>query len=376
MNKNLLTKLKLWLSPMIGEASFYKISNFYKNDLEDVFSENKTFPLELKISDNLKNFLLKNRKTKILDKLLEKELEFLEKNKINLIDIDSSNYPFLLKNIYNPPPLLFVKGNVKSLSNKCIAIVGTRFPTYYGRDVTTMLAKELSMQNITIVSGLAKGIDAYSHIGVLENSGSTIGVIGSGFKYQYPLENKNLYDAILENKKSAIVTEFPFEKFPDKKNFPIRNRIISGLASGVIIVEANEKSGSLITAMHALNQNRNVYSVPGEITNPKSRGTNKLIKDGAKLITCTEDILGDMFDLELNFSKSLGKENKPENKSISFENKLDEKIYNLILSKKLIQFDEIVENIENDIAEIMDSLFNLIINNFIDEKPGKYYSIF
>ena len=128
--------------------------------------------------------------------------------------------------------------------------------------------------------------------------------------------------------------------------------------------------------MHALNQNRNVYSVPGEITNPKSRGTNKLIKDGAKLITCTEDILGDMFDLELNFSKSLGKENKPENKSISFENKLDEKIYNLILSKKLIQFDEIVENIENDIAEIMDSLFNLIINNFIDEKPGKYYSIF
>ena len=188
MNKNLLTKLKLWLSPMIGEASFYKISNFYKNDLEDVFSENKTFPLELKISDNLKNFLLKNRKTKILDKLLEKELEFLEKNKINLIDIDSSNYPFLLKNIYNPPPLLFVKGNVKSLSNKCIAIVGTRFPTYYGRDVTTMLAKELSMQNITIVSGLAKGIDAYSHIGVLENSGSTIGVIGSGFKYQYPLE--------------------------------------------------------------------------------------------------------------------------------------------------------------------------------------------
>lgn len=373
MDKKLLNKLKLWLAPMIGESSFYKILNFYKENLEEVFLEDKIFPLDLKISNNLKDFLISNRKTKILDKLLEKELKFLEKNIINIVDFESSEYPFLLKNIYNPPPILFVKGNIKTLSNKCIGIVGTRFPTEYGKNVAKSVAEDLARNNITIVSGLARGIDSQAHIGAIKY-GNTIGVIGSGFKYQYPLENKKLYEEILKNEKSAIVSEFPFEKFPDKKNFPVRNRIISGLSSGIVVVEANKKSGSLITAMHALDQNRNIYSVPGEITNPKSNGTNKLIKDGAKIVLSTNDILDDIF--EFDFSKMQKKETFLENnKQINFENKLEENIYNLISLKKLIQFDEIIESLENNITEIMDAIFNLLLNNLINEKPGKYYSI-
>lgn len=209
---------------------------------------------------------------------------------IKEITMDNEKYPELLKQIYDPPKSIYVMGNIEILNNPSIAIVGCRDATEYGKKAAIYFSYNLAKENINIVSGLAKGIDSYSHIGALKANGKTIAVIGSGLDIIYPKENEQLAKRIIENG-GVIITEYPLGTRPQKEHFPARNRIISGLSKAVLVVEAKEKSGSLITAEFAMEQGKEVYSVPGNINSLNSIGTNNLIKDGAIPVTNYLDIL-------------------------------------------------------------------------------------
>ena len=215
--------------------------------------------------------------------------------KIEEIYLSSKKYPQLLKMIYNPPQKLYVLGNKEILNDIGIAIVGTRKATEYGKRVTLKLSEDLSKSDIVVISGLAKGIDSYAHIGTLKvQNGKTIAVLGSGIKEIYPKENIELARKIIKNG-GCIISEYPPEEKPNKINFPERNRIISGLSKGVVVVEAAVKSGALITTDFALEQGREVFAVPGNIYSNMSVGTNKLIGQGAKLVTNYKDILEEIY---------------------------------------------------------------------------------
>lgn len=203
-----------------------------------------------------------------------------------------SGYPALLKEIPDPPPVLYVKGHVVEQDSGAVAMVGTRRATVYGRDVAERLARDLGASGFTVVSGLAKGIDTHAHRGALAVGGRTIAVLGHGLDTIYPPENRRLAAEIVEA--GALVSDYPFGAGPMAEYFPPRNRIISGLAAGVVVVEADHTSGALITSKFALDQGRDVFAVPGPINAPSSRGCNRLIQDGAKLVTSAEDILFDL----------------------------------------------------------------------------------
>lgn len=211
-------------------------------------------------------------------------------NQIQILKIEDEKYPKLLKQIYDPPKQLYVLGNAEILNMPSIAIVGCRNATEYGRKAAEYFAYTLANENINIVSGLAKGIDAFSHIGALNANGKTVAVVASGVDIVYPKENENLAKQIIESG-GAIISEYPLGTKPKKEYFPARNRIISGISNGVLVVEAREKSGSLITADFAMEQGREVFAVPGSINLINSVGTNKLIKDGAIPACNYEDII-------------------------------------------------------------------------------------
>ena len=219
----------------------------------------------------------------------EKELEAAAKAGCQLVTLSSEEYPPLLREISDAPLVLYVQGDASLLSQHAVAMVGSRRPTAYGSSVAHRLASDLAQRGLVVVSGLARGIDSASHRGALEAGGKTIAVLGSGIDVIYPRENKPLAKKIMES--GAVISEFPLGTGPTPQNFPIRNRIMSGLALGVVIVEAAEYSGSLITARLALEQNREVFGVPGNITSAQSFGPNHLIKQGAKLVDQWIDVI-------------------------------------------------------------------------------------
>lgn len=236
---------------------------------------------------------------KIIDKntrnMVYKHIKCMIENNIDIINISDKIYPQKLKEIYDPPISLYIKGNKKILNKKSIAIIGSREASDYGKNVAKYLAYNLSKSNINIVSGMARGIDSYAHFGSIyvkeeKEIGNTIAVVANGLDTIYPLENKKLVEYIIESN-GTIISEYPLGTKPDKMNFPARNRIISGISDGIIVVEAKEKSGTLITVDFALEQGRDVFAVPGNITSINSIGTNKLIKEGAKIITRVEDLI-------------------------------------------------------------------------------------
>lgn len=222
------------------------------------------------------------------------EMERLEKEKINIITIQDESYPKLLKEIYAPPAILYIRGNFEPNDESSLGVVGTRNFSDYGKHITPIITSELSRSGLTIVSGLAIGIDTIAHKTAIENNGRTIAVLGSGIdtKSIYPTINRYLAERIIEQ--GAIISEFPINTNPLPQNFPQRNRIISGLSLGVLVIEAQEKSGSMITARNALEQNREVFAVPGNIISNNSSGPNSLIKMGAKLVTKAKDILEEL----------------------------------------------------------------------------------
>lgn len=235
---------------------------------------------------------IKELQCKKNDKLLLEYEKYMKKCNIQIIPITNENYPEKLKNIYDPPICLFAKGDINLMKMSAIAEIGCREPSQYGHEVAHKFAYALAKKNIVVVSGMAKGIDGISHKGALDANGKTIAVLGCGIDIVYPLENIEIYKNILA-KGGLIISEFLVGTKPKPKNFPMRNRIISGLSDGVLVIEAKQKSGTMITVDFALDQGRNVYVVPGNINSIYSEGANALIKQGAKLVSNIEDIIED-----------------------------------------------------------------------------------
>ena len=274
-NINISNKRKIELLKKFRAAK--KIWNLDKKSLEK---------LDLKESEI--NNILENEEKRNL----EKYVNYMVKHNILLVSCFSEKYPDSLKFIDNRPVFLYIRGNIENLYEDCIAIVGSRNASIYGRNVARKIAKELADRNINIVSGLAAGIDKFAHLGALESkTGKTIAVLGTGISDNeiYPFENKKLFENILESK-GTIISEFKLGTKPLKYNFPLRNRIISGLSKKLIVVEAAQNSGSLITADFALEQGKDIYAVPGNITSENSVGTNELIKQGAYLFNKIDDL--------------------------------------------------------------------------------------
>ncbi len=219
----------------------------------------------------------------------DEELKKISELGIDLITIWDDDYPYNLKNIYDPPVVLYVKGSLLPADNNSISIVGSRRASSYGRRVAKRLSFDIAKYGITVVSGLARGIDTEAHRGALESGGRTIAVVGSGLDVIYPPENHGLFEKI--SRSGAVISEFALGTPPEARNFPARNRIVSGFSKGTVVVEASEKSGSLITANFALEQGREVFAVPGDIYRWGSKGSNRLIKEGAKLVESVHDIL-------------------------------------------------------------------------------------
>lgn len=226
-------------------------------------------------------------------KNLEKYTKYMEKNKIEIINYKDSRYPTKLKYITNKPIVLYMKGDISNLNNESVAIVGSRNCTLYGKKNASFFSYELAKRNVNIVSGLAKGIDAVAHFNTIKAKGKTIAVIGNGMDNIYPKENLKLAEKILENN-GLIISEYIIGTKPEKQNFPKRNRIISGISDAVIVVEASEKSGALITANYGIEQGKEVWAIPGNINSYTSIGTNNLIKDGANVLTNIRDIVRDI----------------------------------------------------------------------------------
>jgi DNA processing protein len=225
-------------------------------------------------------------------RVVEQEMRAARAAGCQIITQDEQGYPALLKTIEDPPPVLYVKGDLGEAMAVGVAVVGSRRPSTYGKVVAEQLARGLAACGVTVVSGLARGIDSVAHLHSLESGGRTIAILGCGLSYMYPPENRRLADRICQQ--GAVVSEFPMATKPDRLNFPLRNRTISGMSLGTVVVEAGERSGALITAQWALEQGREVFAVPGNVTAPTSRGTNRLIKMGAKLVEDVDDILEEL----------------------------------------------------------------------------------
>jgi DNA processing protein len=218
-----------------------------------------------------------------------REMEHLQATAIRVTTLGEADYPEALRWIPEPPPVLYIWGTLRQEDSLAVAVVGSRKPSPYGQLAAQRLSTELAQYGFTVVSGLARGVDSLAHQGALQAGGRTIAVLGSGINVVYPPEHRRLYEAI--HVQGAVISEFPFDTKPDRWNFPRRNRIISGLTLGTLVVEASDQSGSLHTARHALEQGREVFAIPGRIDMPSSRGTNNLIKRGAKLVEGIDDIL-------------------------------------------------------------------------------------
>ncbi len=283
----------------------------------------------------------------------------------------SDRYPTLLAEIHDPPLLLYARGCLEMLKAPSIAIVGTRRPTYYGLQMAQGLASDLGGRGLAIVSGLARGIDATAHRGCLDGRGKTIAVLGCGIDVVYPREHRNLTQKILEN--GLLLTEFPPGTAPAPQNFPVRNRIISGLALGTLIVEASEYSGSLITARLAMEQNREVFALPGNLTTPQSFGPNFLIKQGAKLVQSWRDVVEELPSAvrhEIFAKEDAPAVRTPEMKLLTEE---ENRVLELLEADQATQFDKLFRRSGIEIPRLSGILLDLEMRNWIRQVPGNLY---
>lgn len=298
--------------------------------------------------------------------LFLEELKEIDKEKIEIITLLDEDYPFLLRQISSPPPLLYLKGKRKLLNERCLAIVGSRRASFYGLKEAEKFSYQLSSLGLVIVSGLARGIDTSAHKGALRGGGLTIAVLGSGFLNLYPKENKRLFERI--GKEGCVVSEFPLFKPPFRENFPRRNRIISGLSLGVLVVEAALRSGALITANFALEQGREVFALPGKIDSAQSKGTHLLIKEGAKLVENIEDIIGEL-NITIEVRDSSGDTSARTNLKLSSE---EESIFK-ILNSEPRNVEYLLAKSGLDFKRFTHALFSLQLKHLIKELPGKTY---
>ncbi len=352
--------LALKMVPGVGNRLFLQLLKQF-GEPEKVFRSSRKELLKVEgINDSLASLIVR---VKVPDEV-EEELTLVLKNGYKIVTFSDPDYPALLRHIHDPPPVLYVHGNLRPNSLN-IAIVGSRNATSYGRTVTERLSGDLVALGFTVVSGMARGIDSSAHMGALAAKGETIAVLGCGLGTVYPAENKSLFYKIA--KSGAVISEFPFHAPPEAHHFPIRNRIISGLALGTVIVEATHKSGSLITAQLAIEQDREVFAVPGSVRSFKSMGTHRLIKQGAKLVEHVNDIIE-----ELNIEQGAAPV-KPEVPSPE-ELTPEEKIVLNELSPYPIHIDRLVRQVSLSAGDVSSLLLQLELKGLVTQSPGKLFA--
>ncbi len=298
----------------------------------------------------------------------EKALGSARSKEIQILSLFDQAYPDLLKQIFDPPVVLYCLGTPEHLRDSAVAVVGSRRCSVYGREITRKLARELASLGLTITSGMARGIDSQAHLGALEAGGPTIAILGSGVDVIYPRENRNLYARIRE--KGCVVSEFPCGSFPAPQNFPIRNRIICGLALGTLITEASEFSGSLITARLTLEQNREIWAVPGNVTSPGSYGPNYLIKQGAKVVLDTQDILE---ELPVQVLEQLRNGNEPDKPALDLPPEQD-LILRLLPRDSELHIDQLLGSCPLEQPKLNEALLHLEMKGLIRQWPGRRFS--
>ena len=410
MNKN--DNIKTYLIALnqiekIGDRRIYELIKHYES-VENIFEEKEK---------NLKELIEKKFKFKVNDfsknEILDKAENIIKKSKeheIGILSLFDKEYPFNLKQIDNPPYILYYKGDLKKLRRNSVSIVGTRNPTKESKKYAFDIASKLSALNITVVSGMAKGIDKEAHLGAISSLVNTVAVLGNGIDIVYPSENVKVYNKLIES--GIVISEFEVGRKPDRMNFPRRNRIISGLSYATIMAEASSKSGALITVDYALNQGREVYIAPYDEKLKEYFGNHKLYKEGAKIINDVNDILEDFDSIFSNDDDYLKmklkyfeggnipiKEDSEENKIIKTqkikenkenktirkitENKKIEKpnlegdeakLYDIISKNDKVHIDDIIEKTEMKTQVVTSLLMQLEINGFIKQTAGKYYT--
>jgi DNA processing protein len=293
---------------------------------------------------------------------------------------DDEEYPRQLLEIYDPPAVLWIRGDASTLTHPGIAVVGTRHPSPYGSGMAQMLSRDLAARGLVILSGMARGVDTAAHSGALDAQGITVAVWGTGIDVVYPKENKKLAERIVASG-GTIISEFPMGTFPAPQNFPIRNRILSGISIGVLVVEAGEYSGTRITARCAMEQNRDVFAVPGNVTNKNAWGPNTLIKQGAKLTATWEDVWEELSsEVKLDLQRRSGSpESKPDGTASLFNEppvpEHERAVLDRLKRDQATQLDELIESLEGSLgsAEIFTALFELELRGRIRQMPGKNY---
>ncbi|MBO5426408.1 MAG: DNA-processing protein DprA [Lachnospiraceae bacterium] len=370
--------LNLWFNNIedIGNITRLRLLKNFGN-VENIYEANKNV-LSKHLTDIQVNNLLQSKE---ISKSKE-EYERLKERNINIIYWGHRKYPSKLYNIYDSPTLLYVKGTMNDSINSYnsnIAIVGSRKLSVYGREITDYFSKRLATSEINIVSGMARGIDSIAHMSALKAGGYTIAVLGSGINVPYPQENTELY-AMIE-KKGVIISEYGLDVKPNPGYFPMRNRIISGLSDGVLVVEAEKKSGSLITADYALEQGKQVYAVPGRLLDKNSEGTNNLIKAGAYLVTHPNDILSDIKGKkeysQMSFNLEQPEITIQEEKDMVNKNFLApiEKIVYSCLSLEPKYIDDIIQHTGMGVTKTISTLFTMEEKGLIKQPLKGYYII-
>lgn len=354
-------KYWMWLSsiPGVGSRRFIALIDYFKEP-ENIFNSSEEELIKCGLVPlNVVKQITTNRDIKKVDKYLNK----VQEKNIKVYTIFDDNYPENLKNIYDPPPIIYVKGDLIKNDNHSIAIVGSRKATDYGMKAAQRISSELAALGITIVSGMALGIDTHAHRGAINGGGRTIAVFACGLNHVYPPSGLDLAMEIIKN--GAIVSEYPIGAKALPASFPARNRIISGLSLGTIVIEAGEKSGSLITADFAAEQGREVFAVPGNIFSNNSKGTNSLIKNGAKLVENIEDILQEFSNLNLSWvTEKADKKNDVSNENSDILALIDE-------NGKTI--DEMIELSNKKANDILSEITILELRGLIYHINGYYY---
>jgi DNA processing protein len=311
----------------------------------------------------------KSRAAKIISfnrwDFVERELRKAETMNMRFLTPDDPDYPDGLRQIHNAPIVLYVKGGLEPADKYAISIVGSRSSSEYGMQVAEKMAYKLSLSGLTVVSGMARGIDTASHRGALRAGGRTIAVLGSGIDVPYPYSNKELMRSIESS--GAVISEFPFGTGPNKENFPQRNRIISGLSLGVVVIEATLDSGSLITVGYALDQGKEVFAVPGNITSINSRGTNDLIKRGARLVENDEEVIEELGPLLRGILR--------EDRKSPPDMDEDEKRIHSCLDSEPKHIDVITRGINMTPGKALSVLLNLELKGLVRQSSGKHFSL-
>jgi DNA processing protein len=367
--------LALSLTPGLGPTRGRKLVERFGN-IQDIFHASLT---ELE-AENLR---AQSAQHIALGKSLELAHDEVAKTVaagVQILCRDDASWPARLSEIYDPPLVLFIRGNAEAVSRPGIAIVGTRHPTPYGMGMAGRLSCDLAARGLVIFSGMARGVDTFGHKGAIKAKGKTVAVFGTGVDVIYPRENKKIAEGILESN-GALISEFPLGTFAAPQNFPIRNRIISGLSLGVLVVEAGEYSGTRITARCALEQSREIFAVPGNVISRNSWGPNTLIKQGAKLTATWEDVWEELpatvkQQLESERGPAASDE-KPQGAGLFDEqvSPREKKVLAILKQDTLTHIDEIIERLEPEVSssEVFAALFELELNGKIKQLPGKNF---